>query len=323
MPDKERSRTDEALRSALGKAYASRTRLFYSEVQKQRLQDLCARVKSLRAEGLSWDEPSLGISKEARARVAEVRIPLHLVFCHPEALSNEPGLLRYYRLLAALSDKGLGQLVSGFRGAERVAAKARAVNALISTVVQETPRFSLEAMRDIMLAEVGSGIQGTWVNLIGKGAAQRVRDMFEQYASAREVIGSVSKEKVVQAGKKVTLHTIGLRNGWRMVFAPEPDIGIYDPRGVLQCAIEIKGSMDKAGAQTRYGEAKKSFAKALRLNPRCETIYLASCFTDAVVEQIKADGQVRKTYNLIELYDDPVKRDAFLREIFQYLIRVI
>ena len=33
--------------------------------------------------------------------------------------------------------------------------------------------------------------------------------------------------------------------------------------------------MDKAGARTRLGEAKKSFAKAKAENAHCSTIYLA------------------------------------------------
>ena len=80
--------------------------------------------------------------------------------------------------------------------------------------------------------------------------------------------------------------------------------------------------MDKAGAQTRYGEAKKSFGKALSVNPRCETIYLASCFTEAVLKQIETDGQVRKTYNLVDLLEAPTKRRKFLEELFRFLIRV-
>jgi hypothetical protein len=87
-------------------------------------------------------------------------------------------------------------------------------------------------------------------------------------------------------------------------------------------AIEIKGSMDKAGAQSRYGEAKKSFAKALAANPRCETIYLASCYTQAVMKQIEADGQVRRTFNLVDILDDEAKRQSFLDEIFKYLVRI-
>jgi len=93
--------------------------------------------------------------------------------------------------------------------------------------------------------------------------------------------------------------------------------------GVLRVAIEIKGSMDKAGAQTRYGEAKKSFGKALKESAQCETIYLGSCFTDAVMEQVRADAQVRKWFNLVDIFADDELRGEFLDEIFKHQIRIL
>ncbi len=76
----------------------------------------------------------------------------------------------------------------------------------------------------------------------------------------------------------------------------------------LQAAIEIKESMDKAGAQTRLGEAKRSFAKAKAENAHCSTIYLASCFTDAVLSQLKIEWEVDLRFNLIEIVADEAKR---------------
>ncbi len=89
-----------------------------------------------------------------------------------------------------------------------------------------------------------------------------------------------------------------------------------DANKVIRIAIEIKGSLDVAGAQTRYGEAKKTFAKQLALNPRCHTIYLASCFTDAVIRQIKADGHVRDWFNLTSILYDAAERKHFLQQLF-------
>ncbi|MBN2380315.1 hypothetical protein JXM67_11000 [candidate division WOR-3 bacterium] len=77
-----------------------------------------------------------------------------------------------------------------------------------------------------------------------------------------------------------------------------------------------------AGAQTRYGEAKKSFGKALTDNPRCETIYLCSCLTPAVAKQIDADGQVRKTYLLLDILSQKSEKQRFLDELFTYIIRI-
>jgi len=93
-------------------------------------------------------------------------------------------------------------------------------------------------------------------------------------------------------------------------------VAFFDAAGVKQIAIEIKGSLDTAGAQTRYGEAKKSFAKQLQENPRCHTVYLASCFTDAVIRQIRSDGQVREWFNLTSILYDEEERRRFLQRVF-------
>lgn len=173
-----------------------------------------------------------------------------------------------------------------------------------------------------MLAEIGTEVQGSWVNLIGSGAARKVQKMFEDFAIQHKISVRVDETVVRSGRKKRRQKSILLVNGWRLVFAAEPDVGVYDPSGILKAAIEIKGSMDRAGAQTRYGEAKKSFAKALRENPRCETIYLASVFTKAVVNQIRDDGQVRKTFNLIDVFDNTERRKDLLDEIFKFIIRL-
>jgi len=80
--------------------------------------------------------------------------------------------------------------------------------------------------------------------------------------------------------------------------------------------VEIKGSLDVAGAQTRYGEALKSFRKMLAENPRCHTVYLASCFTDAVIGQMRDEGQVRAWYNLTSVLADEAERRRFLGQVF-------
>jgi hypothetical protein len=80
--------------------------------------------------------------------------------------------------------------------------------------------------------------------------------------------------------------------------------------------------MDKAGAQTRLGEAKKSFAKAKAENAHCSTIYLASCFTDAVLSQLKTEREVDLHFNLIEILADEAKKIRFLKELFHYQIRI-
>ncbi len=315
---------DKVLRTALEKAYAARSKLFYTRIQEEGLDALLAKVEAVRAGNLKWELDKFGVSAAAMKRIQALNIPAHQVFCHPQILQQTPALLRYYRNLAALSHKGLSQLREANTGnrEQRWLCLARPLNGILSKIVEDLPSFSVVAARDVMLAEIGTEVQGTWVNLIGSGAAANVRKMIQDFAVRHALCKAVEESAVRVGSKKRRQKALVLVNGWRIVFAAEPDVGIHDASGTLKCAIEIKGSMDRAGAQTRYGEAKKSFQKALRENPRCETIYLASVFTEAVLNQIRDDGQVRKTYNLIDILDDPKQQEVFLNEIFRFIIRL-
>ncbi len=118
------------------------------------------------------------------------------------------------------------------------------------------------------------------------------------------------------------------KSGTRLVAYITEPAAIFSERNCmkqwlcLQVAIEIKGSMDKAGAQTRLGEAKKSFAKAKAENAHCSTIYLASCYTEAVLSQLKTEREVDLHFNLIEILADESKKIPFLKELFHYQIRI-
>lgn len=312
-----------AFLDALKKTYALRSKLFFKRIQSQNLQRWLVAVEGIDGSSLQWDLDRLGIHSSAADKVTKARVPFHHVFCHPQVLRSHPELQEYYRNLTALSKKGFNQLFAGQKlvGEAKSNMIAGAFNEILSEALEAWPRFSMDLVRDVVYAELGTEIQGTWVNLIGKGAARFVENMLEDFARQKGFVKQVLREKVKIEGKLRSRKSIVLRNGWKIVFSPEPDVGVYDPRGVIRVAIEIKGSMDKAGAQTRYGEAKKSFGKALKANPRCETIYLGSVFTDAVNQQIETNGQVRKTFDLVDILADEAAKNALLDEIFKYQIR--
>lgn len=271
----------------------------------------------------------MGISDQAFIIVKEAFIEPAQVFCHPSVLEQDSDLLEYYRNLAALSQKGLSQILSGrilksHKGDnfERNRVIAKILNQIISSVIVDTKGFSLALAQNTVLSEIGTEIQGIWVNMIGQGAAKAVEGIIHDYAQAEGLILSTEKKEVSVSGKKQKQIHLVLNNNWRIIFSSEPDVGIRDPKGKLQVAIEIKGSMDKAGAQTRLGEAKKSFAKAKAENAHCTTIYLASCFTDAVLSQLRTEREVDLHFNLIEILADESKKFQFLKELFHYQIRI-
>ena len=311
---------DQALTIALKKSYTARAKLFFDRVREFAIEQRIATITQLDANHFRWELDALGITATAFRKIQDSKIGPHLIFCHPDVLAVDRAHLSYYRNLAALSQKGLSQLLEAYQPSvsARNAVIARALNQILSEIIDSSPPFTIDVAHQVILAELGTEIQGSWVNVIGRGAARSVEKIIGDYAKQRRYVTAVR----TQRGKTVVQRTLVLKTHWKIVFASEPDVAVYDDKNVLKAAIEIKGSMDKAGAQTRYGEAKKSFSKALRENPRCETFYLASCFTSAVLKQIKEDGQVRKTFNLAEILADRVRQQEFLDELFTYVIRL-
>ncbi len=275
---------------------------------------LFVEVDTLKPTNLEWPLAELGVSEAAFEAISAQRIEPHKLFVHPKILNDHPHLVGYYRNLVAVSRKGIAQLGLPTARFEKIDpppmppgiafALAQTLNSIISKVIEASAQWDLETSRDVAFAELGTELQGTWANMVGKGATKSVEDIIDQYIVTNDI------------GKKAGPGRFAVANGWTIVFGSEPDIKFTDQNGVERIVVEIKGSLDRAGAQTRYGEAKKSFGKALLRNPRCHTVYLASCFTESVDDQIKADGQVRDTFNLTSILSEPRERDRFLDKLF-------
>ena len=305
---------DKHLLEALTKAYTARARLFHNGVRASGIDLLIAEIDKIPQDRFKWTLKDLGITDSAFSRAKMSGVAPHQVFAHPGIVARRPHLVAYYRNMATISKKGIGQLLFPTeryeqRRAEKMPAKdakrlCRALNRILSGVIDSMPDYEVSVGRQAILAEIGAQLQGTWANLVGQGAARAVEGIIADYVEAERV------------GHRVSGKRHELNNGWSIIFAAEPDVAFLDAKGVKRIAIEIKGSLDVAGAQTRYGEALKSFRKQLVENPRCHTIYLASCFTEAVIDQIKSDGQVRDWHNLTSILADEKERALFLKRVF-------
>jgi hypothetical protein len=312
-PEKKRT-PDKNLITALTNAYMARAQLFHRGVKASKIDLLIAEIDSIDEANLDWSDKKLGISNEAINLVKKAGGSPHQVFAHPQVIMNRPHLIGYYRNVVTISKKGIGQILFSTEQYESGRKKnidikdamtiCETLNRILSGVIEKLPGYSVELSRQAILAEIGTELQGTWANVIGRGAATAVKGLFKEYIEAKKL------------GRCLKDGSSKLNNGWTITFANEPDVAFFDAFVIKQIAIEIKGSLDKAGAQTRYGEAKKSFAKQLSENPRCHTVYLASCFTDAVIEQIKRDGQVREWFNLTSILYDDYERRRFLNRLF-------
>ena len=312
-PRKKRT-PDKILITALTNAYMARAQLFHRGVKASKIDLLIAEIDSIDEASLDWSDKKLGISNVAIDLVKKAGGSPHQVFAHPQVIMKRPHLIGYYRNIVTTSQKGIGQLLFSTEKYESGRKKnivskdaitvCVTLNRILSGVIEKLPGYSVELSRQAILAEIGTELQGTWANVIGRGAATAVKRLLGDYIEKREL------------GRCMKNGSFKLDNGWTIIFANEPDVAFFDAFGVKQIAIEIKGSLDKAGAQTRYGEAKKSFAKQLIENPRCHTVYLASCFTEPVIEQIKRDRQVREWFNLTSILYDESERKHFLNRLF-------
>lgn len=314
MPKNILSTIDKHLLKALTEAYTARAKLFHNGVVASQVDLLLTDIDSIQPGDLNWNVKELRITPSALRRVTDSGAKPHQVFVHPKVLQQRPHLVAYYRNLAAISQKGVGQVLfstaryESRRAKAMPAAEARALcqllNQILSGVIDSIPNYEISISRATILAEIGAQLQGTWANYVGQGATRAVEGIIRDHLEKHHLLKNQNRRKYT------------LTNGWTVAFAAEPDVSFRDPKGVKRIAIEVKGSLDKAGAQTRYGEALKSFRKQLSENPRCHTVYLASCFTDSVIAQIKSDGQVRDWFNLTSILSDPQERTRFLKKIF-------
>ena len=144
-----------------------------------------------------------------------------------------------------------------------------------------------------MHAEAGSEWQGTWVNNIGKASALELERIIIDFAHLKGLV-AVSEGTDPTPDEGVVV----LKSGTTIAFGSEPDVEFRNAKKELVCVIEIKGSADKAGAQTRLGETKKSFTKAKQENARCHTIFLPSVSTAAVKKQLETRARHRPSLRL-------------------------
>jgi hypothetical protein len=174
----------------------------------------------------------------------------------------------------------------------------------------------VQSLLRTIYAEAGSEWQGTWVNNIGQLAAQELQQVVVEFAEQKNLVDRHKTEQAAEEGNYLVL-----KSGTKLCFGSEPDVECRSKAGELVCVIEIKGRADKAGAQTRLGETKKSFTKAKLENPRCHTIFLPSVQTPSVLKQLKTERDIDQVFDLLAILRNKLKRSEFLEELFKFRLR--
>lgn len=303
----------EHIDSELAERYERRAAFFWRKARNAKFKKLQSAARSASWQGVIWDWSSLGITETACKIANDLGFVPTEVFAHPEITAKNPSLLNYYRMLACLSQKGLAQIRN--KGPSDKAARlldtCQLLNRFISALLAAIGKTDRDILLGTIYAEAGSEWQGEWVNIIGRAAALELESIIVEFATENGLLEKADIEK----------HRLKLKSGATLIFGSEPDVECRDVNGDLLCVMEIKGSADKAGAQTRLGETKKSFTKAKLENPRCHTIFLPSVLTQAVEQQLKTERDIDQVFNLLAIFRDPDIRKHFLIEVFRFRLR--
>lgn len=305
----------EHIQPELAQRYLSRSGFFWRRVRDSRFGDWQKQVRKASWRTLVWNWEDLGISDVGREAAQNLEFFPSEVFAHPDILAAHPELADYYRLLACLPNKGLAQIKS-VAAPLTTLSLCRLLNGFLSSLLATTVKASRENLLNTIFAEAGTEWQGSWVNSIGLQASQALEHVLATFAAEKGLLDQEETAKLTEKHSGLVL-----KSGTVLLFGSEPDVECRNNKRELICVIEIKGSTDKAGAQTRLGETKKSFSKAKQENPRCHTIFLPSVLTPAVEEQLRTEREIDQVFDLLAILGDEGKRTAFLNELFKFHLR--
>lgn len=153
----------------------------------------------------------------------------------------------------------------------------------------------------------GSQAQGSWQNTKGKQIEIIVQDIFRRRLQASDLISDADEYQ----------SHILLKDSRKIVFADDPDIGVYVGQRII-AAIEVKGGIDMAGVLERVGAAIKSLSRVKEENPDALTILVMQ--EVSLTQQSLVDLQINQEIvnhwlTVEELLEDEVKR----RKLFDLL----
>ncbi len=301
--------TDDVLRSRL-----------FADILSQRKDRAQRRLIDEFAAALDFDPlDKLMISSAAWDHVQSLGIEPKVVFAHPDLLRAHPTTSLYYRGMALLSRKRVGQAASPVDSWEDGSRKtpvreptARKVaclyNTMISSIIEGSSAWTLENGYRNIVATMGISLDGMFRNRIGDVAEELVKNRLVGWLKANGVIPPDCPEHGRYLLPRNTI----------MSFGSEPDIDFHRDDQLI-ATIEVKGGRDPAGALERLGAMSKSFAET---PPGCVNFLVAGVITPEMRTRLAAIGSV-KVYLLDDIAQDGERWDDFTNEVFHHAARVI
>jgi hypothetical protein len=321
--------------------YSLRSTFFYRKLRDlgylRVISDIEAIVKH--SHNYSWEDKKYwNITYNAWETIKKEKIDFIRVFAHPKILVEHPGLIRYYRNVAAIPLKGVQYLVfdvSGYENGKKdkidypnALTLAKLFNTHIASIIESTRRINYEDIKSLMFSSAGATIDGSWRNKIGEEAETMVKSYIIRLCIDGKLIDAMIDRQnhpgEFDQGEDyiadIYLYKgVKLTNKKTILFSNEPDIKFIDKTGKPIAAVEIKGGTDPAGALERLGAIKKSFEQARRENPDVKTILMVSCITPEMENRLKNDSIIDDIFNLTSIINDMAYREEFLAKIKEIL----
>lgn len=290
----------------------AKSEFFHQKLHDWRLLEVIDAIESLKGETFVWGRAELGISEKAWDKVIHRGIKPVLVFAHPQTLMSVPRSVGYYRMLAMVSQKSMGQVglptkrfEDGVLPNETAAlALASHLNKIVSVLIEADDTVDGREFDLWRGMAAGSQAQGSWQNAKGRQMELIIRGMVRLRL----------REANLLSGSDDDATRIELADGRAVVFGSEPDIAFYEGEHVA-AALEIKGGIDKAGVLERVGAALKSLRRAKNENPAAKTILVLAeaSLTPQALHDLELNQQIIDHWFTAEavLEDEGQRNDLF------------
>ncbi len=279
---------------------------------------------------LRWAVRRLRIDPRPLKLSGKLGLPPAVLFCHPDILKECPQYADYYRLLGLIPQKGIQRLsLSTMATPKARLAFAQLVNEAISGFIKYhlDRGFQRSDLQSLLFLQLGAQLEGTVRNLIGRRGDILLKQIIIGWLLDSGVALEVSPQSAgacLSRGAKLSdfaeLRSICDKAGinFTIAFGTEPDAKVVrrvNGQEEVVAWIEVKRGTDPAGAQERYGAAKKSLEKAANHPDRPRKILLMAIYTDAVLRMIKHDRLVDEHYQLLQMAKPSRERQRFLRSL--------
>jgi len=296
----------------------TKSEFFHQKLHEWGLLTTAKRIEKAKGETLDWSLNELGISKKAWDKIIHRGIKPIIVFAHPAILKEISGSIGYYRMLSMVSQKSMnrvglsaGQYESGeaVPDGKIASAIAKHLNQIISRLIELDEQINAREFDLWRGMAAGSQAQGSWQNTKGNVVDVLIKGILKRRVREEKLVLEEKEE-----GSKVQL-----KDGRTLIFADEPDIGLFQ-YNEIQAAVEIKGGIDPAGVLERIGAAFKSLQRIREENPRSTTILILQSVS--LTQKAKHDLEINRHVVTDWFTVEDVLESASKREQMFRLLRI-